>query len=95
MIWKHIALPVLGFSLLQAHDLSLRVERTLMGWRFALPQDTDLSRTSITFLFRSPAIYSSRIPTLTIRPWAPGLDSAELPQRVVDPGYPVTSIAQG
>lgn len=140
MIWKYIALPVLGF-LLQAHDLSLRVERSvppahpfntqatgisvieieldgitgglktrllygeppfvtpalnaLMGWKFALPLNTDLSRTSITFLFRSPAIYSARIPTLAIRPWVPGLDAAALPQQVVDPGYPVTSIAHG
>jgi TonB family protein len=141
MNWAYIALPLLGISLLQDRDLSLRVERSvppshpvntlatgvtvveieldgltgglktrplygeqpfatsalkaLMGWRFALPPEADLARTSITFLFRSPAIYAARIPALAVRPWAPGLDIPALPQEVVDPMYPAASTAQG
>ena len=67
----------------------------LMSWDFAVPPGTAAARTSVTFLYRSPAIYAARIPPIAVKPWAPGQNTSALPQQVVDPGYPMTSTAEG
>jgi TonB family protein len=67
----------------------------LMRWRFSTPPGVVPSRTSITFLFRPPALYSVGMPDTVIRPWMPGEDSPAIPQRVIDPGYPAASLAKG
>jgi hypothetical protein len=67
----------------------------LMSWGFALPPQTNIARTSITFLFRSPAGYPVSIPPIAIKPGSRGPDSSAIPQEIVDPGYPMTSTAQG
>jgi TonB family protein len=67
----------------------------LMQWRFAPPADMVRSRTSITFLFRPPAAYPIAIADSMIRPWMPGEDSPALPQKVIDPGYPIGSLSAG
>lgn len=67
----------------------------LMGWGFAVPPGTDIARTSVTFLFRSPVIYAVNLPAPAIKPWGRGLDTSALPKEIVDPGYPVTSVAEG
>jgi hypothetical protein len=67
----------------------------LMSWAFAIPPGTSTARTTVTFLFRSPAIYSVPISAPSVRPWAISQDMPALPQEVVDPGYPHTSVAQG
>jgi TonB family protein len=64
-------------------------------WRFAAPPTATLSRTSVTFLFRPPTIYSVRVLDAPVKPWMPGEDSSALPQQVIDPGYPPNSVAQG
>jgi TonB family protein len=68
---------------------------TLKHWRFSAPPGAVRSRTSITFLFRPPLFRSLNVPAGVIRPWMPGDDSAALPQKVVDPGYPPDSNAAG
>src|SRR5688572_16053784 len=67
----------------------------LMSWDFALPPGTALARTSITFLFRSPALYAIPIPPVAISPYDRTADRSALPTHVVDPGYPPTSVAVG
>ena len=64
-------------------------------WRFAAPPGANITRTSVTFLFRPPAIYSVAVLDAAVKPWMPGEDSSALPQQVIDPGYPPTSVAQG
>ena len=68
---------------------------SLMSWSFAVPPGTDVARTSVTFLFRSPATYAVKVPSMAVKPWGRGLDTSALPQEIVDPGYPVTSVAEG
>ena len=67
----------------------------LRQWRFVVPPDTDIGRTSVTFLFRPPAIYSVKVGATAIRPWDPNEDFPPLPQEVIDPGYPPSSLATG
>jgi Gram-negative bacterial TonB protein C-terminal len=67
----------------------------LEQWRFVIPPKTDIGTTSVTFLFRSPAIYSVKIGTAAVRPWNFEEDFPALPQEIIDPGYPPTSVATG
>jgi TonB family protein len=67
----------------------------LAHWRFEGSSDAAKSRTSVTFLFRSPAIYAMKIGAGPIRPWSASGDTSALPQQIIDPGYPQTSIAAG
>src|SRR5688572_7169654 len=67
----------------------------LWHWRFTAAPGAIRSRTSITFLFRSPAIYSMTIDAPAVRPWMPGEDCPALPQRLFDPGYPPGSLSTG
>ena len=67
----------------------------VMSWGFALPPETEVARTSITFLYRSPAIYTVGIPPVTVKSGARGPTASALPREIVDPGYPMRSIAQG
>ena len=67
----------------------------LERWRFAAPPEADIGRTSVTFLFRPPAIYSVKIGAMALRPWNLDQDFAALPQEIIDPGYPPTSLATG
>ncbi len=67
----------------------------LMSWGFAVPPGTNAARTSVTFLFRSPAIYAVNILPPAVKPWARGLNTSALPQEIVDPGYPAASVAKG
>ena len=66
-----------------------------MQWRFSLPPDVVRPRTSITFLFRPPVVYSVRMPETVIRPWMLGDDSPAIPQKVIDPGYLAAKPAAG
>ena len=67
----------------------------LMSWGFSVPQGVPSARTSVTFLFRSPAIYSVSITPPAVQPWAGSPNISALPQEIVDPGYPPTSVAEG
>lgn len=67
----------------------------LKHWRFAAPPGVVRSRTSITFLFRPPAFYTTAMGTVAVRPWMPDEDCPALPQRVIDPGYPAASLSTG
>jgi TonB family protein len=67
----------------------------LARWRFENPSGVPKSRTSVTFLFRSPAMFPMKIGTGPIRPWSAAGDSSALPQEIIDPGYPPASIASG
>jgi TonB-like protein len=67
----------------------------LMSWGFAVPTGAATARTSVTFLFRSPAIYSASIPSPEVKPFAGGQNTSALPRQIVDPGYPPTSVAEG
>ena len=60
----------------------------LMSWGFAVPPGIPSARASITFLFRSPAIYAVSIPPPAVKPWAGPTNTSALPQEIVDPGYP-------
>ena len=64
---------------------------TVAQWRFAVPPTTN-ARTSVTFLFRPPLIYPQPLPPPFIL--LEESDRPALPQEIVDPGYPVASIAQ-
>jgi TonB family protein len=68
---------------------------SLMRWRFSAASGAVQSRTSITFLFRSPVLYSADLGEIAIRPWMPGEDCPALPQKVIDPRYPMGSQAEG
>jgi protein TonB len=59
------------------------------------PPPPDIGRTSVTFLFRPPAIYSAKIGATAIRPWDLDEGFPALPQDIIDPGYPPTSLATG
>ena len=65
----------------------------LMRWRFSVPRDTDISRTSVSFFFRPPAMYPVKSGAPAVCPWNLDHDFPALPQQVVDPGYPPTSLA--
>jgi TonB family protein len=67
----------------------------LNRWRFIAPADVDIGRTSVTFLFRPPAMYPVRIGAPATWPWSLDEDFPALPQHVIDPGYPPTSLARG
>jgi len=67
----------------------------LMTWSFVVPPRVPSGRASVTFLFRSPAIYSVRIPPPAVKPWAGATNTSALPQEIVDPGYPPMSVAEG
>ena len=67
----------------------------LMSWGFELPPQTNIARTSVTFLFRSPADYPVRIPPIAVKAGSRGPNSSAVPQEIVDPGYPMISTAQG
>jgi Gram-negative bacterial TonB protein C-terminal len=67
----------------------------LMSWGFAVPPGVSSARTSITFLFRSPAIYPVPIPPPAVKRWAGSPDTSALPQEIVDPGYPPAAVAEG
>jgi TonB family protein len=70
-------------------------EEALKQWRFILAPETDIGRTSVTFLFRPPAMYSVKIGTTATWPWDLDGDFPALPQQVIDPGYPPSSLATG
>ena len=67
----------------------------LAHWRFIIPSDSDIGRTSVTFLFRPAAIYSVNIGATTTWPWKLDSDYPPLPQQIIDPGYPPTSLTPG
>jgi hypothetical protein len=67
----------------------------LMTWGFAVPPGSSSARTSVTFLFRSPAIYGISIPAPAVKSWAGSQTTSALPQEIVDPGYPLESAAEG
>ena len=67
----------------------------LKQWRFKVPAGAEVARTSVTFMFRPPAMYPLNPVATWVRPWMPGEDCPALPQRVIDPGYPPTSVASG
>jgi hypothetical protein len=67
----------------------------LERWRFAIPPGTDTGTTSVTFLFRSRFIYSVKIGAPAIGPWDFEKDFPALPQEIIDPGYPPTTVATG
>jgi hypothetical protein len=67
----------------------------LMSWGFAVPPGVASARTSVTFLYRSPAIYPVPIPSPVVKPWAGSANTSALPQEVVDPGYPSAVAAEG
>jgi hypothetical protein len=67
----------------------------LMSWGFAVPPGIPSARTSVTFLYRSPAIYSVPVRPLAVKPWAGSPTTSALPQEIVDPGYPPTAVAEG
>jgi TonB family protein len=67
----------------------------LKQWRFALSAEADIARTSVTFLFRPPAMYAVKVAATAICPWSLDEDFPPLPQQVIDPGYPPTSLATG
>jgi hypothetical protein len=67
----------------------------LMSWGFAVPPGAASARTSVTFLFRSPAIYAVPIPSPAIKPRTGTANTSALPQDIVDPGYPAASAAEG
>ena len=69
--------------------------KALKQWRFHAPAGAEVSRTSVTFLFRPPAVYSLKPGSTLVRPWMPGEDWPALPQEVIDPGYPAASIVTG
>ena len=67
----------------------------LMSWEFAVPPGSSSARTSVTFLYRSPAIYSVPIRPLAVRPLTGSPNTSALPQEIVDPGYPPRTVAEG
>jgi hypothetical protein len=67
----------------------------LTHWQFRVPAEANSARTSVTFLFRPPAIYSLTPFSTLLKPLKPAEDRPALPQRVIDPGYPVASVATG
>jgi Gram-negative bacterial TonB protein C-terminal len=67
----------------------------LMSWGFAVPPGASSARTSVTFLFRSPAIYAVPLPKPAVRPWAGSPNTSALPQELVDPGYPPAASVEG
>jgi TonB family protein len=74
---------------------ALSALEALKQWRFVAPPEPDIGRTSVTFLFRPPSIYSVKIGATAIWPWDPSLDFPALPQEIIDPGYPPTSLSTG
>jgi hypothetical protein len=68
---------------------------SLAHWRFAAPGSSGRAQTSVTFLFRPPMIHAIKPLTEPVKPWNPLADAPALPKEVVDPGYPVNSLAQG
>jgi len=67
----------------------------LMRWGFAVPPGVASARTSVTFLYRSPAVYSVPIRLPAAKPWTGSPNTSALPQEIVDPGYPPTAVADG
>jgi hypothetical protein len=67
----------------------------LRQWRFQIPAGAAVGRTSITFLFRPPAFYSSKPMSIAVNAWRPGQESSALPHEVLDSEYPMTSTAEG
>jgi hypothetical protein len=67
----------------------------LMRWGFAVPPGVASARTSVTFLYRSPAIYSVPIRLSAVKPWAGSPNTSALPKEIVDPGYPPAAVAEG
>ncbi len=67
----------------------------LMSWGFALPPEAGTARTSVTFLFRSPAIYAVNIPRIAVKSGGHRSNSPAVPLDILDPGYPAASVAQG
>jgi TonB family protein len=67
----------------------------LKEWRFIVPSEADIGRTSVTFLFRPPGMYPVKIGATAVCPWNLDADFPALPQHVIDPGYPPASLATG
>lgn len=67
----------------------------LMSWGFAVPPGVASARTSVTFLYRSPAIYAIPIPSPGVKPWRDPANTSALPQEVVDPGYRSAAAEEG
>jgi hypothetical protein len=67
----------------------------LRQWRFKVLPGTETARTSVTFVFRPPVLYSLKPVATAVRPWMPAENSPALPQMVTDPGYPIGSSAVG
>ena len=82
--------PLYGSSPFVAPGLN-----ALMNWRFAVPQGASRARTSVTFLFRSPAIYAINIPRPMVRPYADSKTTSALPQEITDTGYPAGTDIEG
>lgn len=72
-----------------------RALNALKQWRFKVPDELPIARTSVTFLFRPPAFYLLEPLTTPVSPWTPGKDAPALPQQVVDPGYPAATVVSG
>jgi TonB family protein len=66
---------------------------SLKGWQFVPASHKAVDRTSVTFLFRAPAIYAVNVGSGS----ASGLDgeTPALPLQVIDPGYPPASLVTG
>jgi TonB family protein len=67
----------------------------LKVWRFIVSSEGGVGRTSVTFLFRPPAMYPDKIGATAVYPWNLDEDFPALPQQVIDPGYPPASLATG
>jgi hypothetical protein len=66
----------------------------LSRWKFRLPPGSRMGRTSVTFLFRAPKVYAQSIAPIMFQPRLSAGDTPALPSVIVDPEYPVRSIAQ-
>jgi hypothetical protein len=69
------------------HPFSTSALNALLQWRFSLPGEIENARTSLTFFFRPRSFRSVDLPQ-AVRANSPAQDSAPLPLKISDPGYP-------
>src|SRR5688572_10796864 len=61
---------------------------SLAHWRFEVPPNAGIARTSVTFLFRPATIHSVKVLVQPVKSWSPTEDAPALPREIHDPGYP-------
>mgnify|MGYP003353047962 CR=1 FL=1 len=85
-----------GFRVLEGQPPFLNSAMNALGqWEFSLSPGASSGMTSVTILFRPPSLFSVPIKLKAKWPEVLGTSRSALPSEIVDPGYPMTSVAQG